>query len=228
MVEEVLQYMTQYHMVEPGDVVITGVSGGADSVCLLLVLQKLAAELSISIEAVHINHGIRTEAAGDAEFVRRLCEDRRIPFHLVCADVETQAKQEKQNTATSLRLQRQGLDRKLDMLIHDLSTGLIGREEFLYAKEKYRAELNRILTVEAAQKERIEQMQKGLSTAQAWVRAMQEYQRLPAITKELLDTLVERISIHEDRSITIQLNYADPFATLRPYHTLTKEAVCCG
>ena len=98
MVEEVLQYMTQYHMVESGDVVITGVSGGADSVCLLLVLQKLAAELSISIEAVHINHGIRTEAAGDAEFVRRLCEDRGIPFHLICADVETQAKQEKMST----------------------------------------------------------------------------------------------------------------------------------
>ena len=72
MVEEVLQYMTQYHMVEPGDVVITGVSGGADSVCLLLVLQKLAAELSISIEAVHINHGIRTEAAGDS-FSSSLC-----------------------------------------------------------------------------------------------------------------------------------------------------------
>ena len=140
----------------------------------------------------------------------------------------TQAKQEKQNTATSLRLQRQSLDRKLDMLIHDLSTGLIGREEFLYAKEKYRAELNRILAAEAAQKERIAQMQKGLSTAQAWVRAMQEYQRLPAITRGLLDTLVERISIHEDRSITIQLNYADPFAALRPYHTLTEEAACCG
>ena len=114
------------------------------------------------------------------------------------------------------------------MLIHDLSTGLISREEFLYAKEKYRAELNRILTAEAAQKERIEQMQKGLSTAQTWVRAMQEYRRLPAITKELLDTLVERISIHEDRSITIQLNYADPFAALRPYHTQTEEAACCG
>ena len=140
----------------------------------------------------------------------------------------TQAKQEKQNTATSLRLQRQSLDRKLDMLIHDLSTGLIGREEFLYAKEKYRAELNRILAAEAAQKERIEQMQKGLSTAQAWVRAMQEYRRLPAITRELLDTLVERISIHEDRSITIQLNYADPFAALRSYHTLTEETAYCG
>lgn len=66
------------------------------------------------------------------------------------------------------------------------------------------------------------------STAQAWVRAMQEYQRLPAITRKLLDTLVERISIHEDRSITIQLNYADPFVALRPYHPLAKEAGCCG
>ena len=95
MVEKVLQYMTQYHMVEPGDVVIAGVSGGADSVCLLLVLEKLAERLSISIEAVHINHGIRAEAGEDAEFVRKLCEERQIPFHLICADVEAQAKQEK-------------------------------------------------------------------------------------------------------------------------------------
>ncbi len=87
--------MTQFHMVEPGDVVIAGVSGGADSVCLLLVLEKLAERLSISIEAVHINHGIRTEAGEDAEFVRKLCEERQIPFHLICADVEAQAKQEK-------------------------------------------------------------------------------------------------------------------------------------
>lgn len=95
MIEEVWQYMTQYHMVEPGDVVIAGVSGGADSVCLLLVLEKLAARLSITIEAVHINHGIRAEAGEDAEFVRKLCEERQIPFHLICADVEAQAKQEK-------------------------------------------------------------------------------------------------------------------------------------
>lgn len=70
-------------------------------------------------------------------------------------------------------------------------------------------------------------MQKGLSAAQTWVRGMQEYQRLPAITRELLDTLVQRISIHEDRSITIQLSYADPFAALRPYHTPAKEAARC-
>ena len=98
MVEEVLQYIMQYHMVEPGDVVIAGVSGGADSVCLLLVLEKLAAKLSITIEAVHINHGIRAEAGEDAEFVRKLCKDRQIPFHLICADVESQAKQEKLST----------------------------------------------------------------------------------------------------------------------------------
>ena len=98
MVEEVLQYIMQYHMVEPGDVVIAGVSGGADSVCLLLVLEKLVAKLSITIEVVHINHGIRAEAGEDAEFVRKLCKDRQIPFHLICADVEAQAKQEKLST----------------------------------------------------------------------------------------------------------------------------------
>ena len=98
MVEAVLNYIRQYHMVEPGDVVIAGISGGADSVCLLLVLEKLSAQLSISVEAVHVNHGIRDEAGEDAEFVRKLCEEHGISFHLICADVEALARREKLST----------------------------------------------------------------------------------------------------------------------------------
>lgn len=41
MIEKVWKYIEQEHMIEEGDCVVAGVSGGADSVCLLLVLLEL-------------------------------------------------------------------------------------------------------------------------------------------------------------------------------------------
>ena len=57
--------------------IIIGVSGGADSVCLLLVLKDILNPENIV--AVHINHGIRgEEAARDEAFVKKLCEKYNI------------------------------------------------------------------------------------------------------------------------------------------------------
>lgn len=139
-----------------------------------------------------------------------------------------QIQQRRREAAARLSLQRQKLDRKLERLIHDLSAGLIDREEFLYAKERYRAERDRLLAEEAIQEERAGQMRRDLSAAQTWVRAMREYRRLPAMTKELLDTLVDRIFVYKDRSIAIRFRYADPFAALLPYRATIKEGACCG
>ena len=55
--------------------VVAGVSGGADSVCLLLILKELSQELNLKLYAVHIEHGIRgDESRADMEFVKALCE----------------------------------------------------------------------------------------------------------------------------------------------------------
>lgn len=61
-------------MLERGDRVVCGLSGGADSVCLLSVLDELKDELGITLCAAHINHGIRgDEADRDENFCRELC-----------------------------------------------------------------------------------------------------------------------------------------------------------
>lgn len=74
-------------MLSPGDTVVTGVSGGADSVCLLLVLSVIKKEIPFRLLAVHVNHQIRPEAQKDAEFVRDLCRQLSVPFFLVTKDV---------------------------------------------------------------------------------------------------------------------------------------------
>jgi tRNA(Ile)-lysidine synthase len=58
--------------------ILVGVSGGADSVCLLLVLN----DLGYNVAAAHLNHGLRgAESDADEQFVRELAERLTVPFH---------------------------------------------------------------------------------------------------------------------------------------------------
>ncbi len=70
------------------DRVIAGVSGGADSVCLFLVLKELSEEIGFSLAALHVEHGIRGEdSREDAAFVENLCKKTDTPFLLKEVDV---------------------------------------------------------------------------------------------------------------------------------------------
>ena len=92
-VARIRAFMEKENMTERGSRIIVGVSGGADSVCLLRVLAVLAEESGWQLAAVHVNHLIREEAGDDADYVRSLCEELEIPLYLKEADVETLAMQ---------------------------------------------------------------------------------------------------------------------------------------
>ena len=66
---------------------LVGLSGGADSTALLLVLDSLKALLGIKLIAVHVNHGIRAEAGEDAIFSQELCDRLDVPFFLIEKDI---------------------------------------------------------------------------------------------------------------------------------------------
>ncbi len=94
MLQKVRQYIQSFHMLNKKDGIVVGVSGGADSVALLLVLQELREEWELQIYAVHVNHGIRAEAAEDAEYVRMLCDKLKVPFYLFEANIPVMAKEQ--------------------------------------------------------------------------------------------------------------------------------------
>lgn len=92
--KKIRQYIEKHHMLERGDGVVAGVSGGADSMCLLQLLCALREEYALRIVAVHIHHGIRGEAAdADEAFVRTECEKRGVSFRAVHAQVPLLAAQ---------------------------------------------------------------------------------------------------------------------------------------
>ncbi len=80
-------------MLHEKDKVIVGVSGGADSICLLFMLTELQKELEFSIVAVHVHHGLRAESAdADEEFVKRICKEQGIELVVFHEDVKTYAR----------------------------------------------------------------------------------------------------------------------------------------
>ncbi len=92
---KVKKFIKENNLIQNGDHIIIGVSGGADSVYLLLVLNELRESMKLTITAVHINHMIRTEAVDDQRFVEQLCGQLQIPCKVFEIDVTQIAKREK-------------------------------------------------------------------------------------------------------------------------------------
>ncbi|MFN2186673.1 MAG: tRNA lysidine(34) synthetase TilS [Anaerolineae bacterium] len=78
----------RHHLVSPGEVVVVGVSGGPDSLCLLHVLRGLRADYSLALHVAHLHHGLRgAEADEDAEFVRALAAEWQLGCTIERVDV---------------------------------------------------------------------------------------------------------------------------------------------
>ncbi len=94
MIQKVLKYIRDNQILEYGDSVVLGVSGGADSICLLHVLYTLKEKLGLKLCVVHVNHHIRGESAEqDAEFVKNFCNKLSVNFVQVDVDVPAIAKE---------------------------------------------------------------------------------------------------------------------------------------
>ena len=101
------KFIQKYHMLTCGDRVIAGVSGGADSVCLFLMLLELREKIGFDLIAVHVHHGLRGEAADqDQRFVEALCEQHRIPLEIFRVNLESIAKKRKQSLEEAGRMVR--------------------------------------------------------------------------------------------------------------------------
>lgn len=102
-------FLEKYHMIEQGDHIIAGISGGADSVCLLLALKELQETFGFKLTAVHVEHGIRgEESLRDAAFAEKFCQEQQIPFLMFSVDAPKKAKEDHQTLEEAARELRYG------------------------------------------------------------------------------------------------------------------------
>lgn len=96
------------HRLLPAELVVAGVSGGADSMALLFVLKDIRDRKypDMTILAAHMNHGIREEASRDEEVVKTFCDTLSIPFCPKHVDIPKIAEEEGISLETAGRIER--------------------------------------------------------------------------------------------------------------------------
>lgn len=86
--EKVLSSIKKYNLIEDGDRIVVGISGGPDSMALLHVLNRLKQQINIQIYAAHLNHQLRgINSQEDAFFVTKYCEKIGITCFVKSEDV---------------------------------------------------------------------------------------------------------------------------------------------
>ena len=117
------EIIDRYSMLSEGDQVLIGLSGGADSVCLTVILGKLQKDFNLRLSAVYVDHGLRPdETAGEELFCRTLCGKLGVEFHLKKIDVKGYAEKEKLNIQDAARELRY---RVFEELSHEINASKI-------------------------------------------------------------------------------------------------------
>lgn len=110
MLNKVSDFIAKHQLLSHDDLHLVALSGGADSVALLLILQQLG----YRIEAVHCNFHLRGEESDrDEEFVKSLCERQKTPIHLIHFDTKEYASLHQVSVEMAARELRYGYFRQL-------------------------------------------------------------------------------------------------------------------
>ena len=85
----------KYNMLAPGDRVVVGVSGGADSMLLLYYLLSVREAMELDIAVANVEHGIRgDESREDTRFVVDFCHQHSVEVHTLSIDAVAEAQQQ--------------------------------------------------------------------------------------------------------------------------------------
>ncbi len=102
--QRVVETIGRHRMLGAGECVGVGVSGGADSLALVRLLDELRSELGIRLLVLHFNHQLRGDSSdADEQFVAQLASERGLEFFSAREDVAAQARQHGWNLEDAAR-----------------------------------------------------------------------------------------------------------------------------
>ncbi len=136
------QTIDRHGLILPGAAVVVAVSGGVDSVTMLHVLHRLSAEPSrrYRLAVAHLDHGLREQAAADAQFVTELAQTLGLPYFARQYDVRAHAR------ATGQGIEQAGRQLRYEFLLetaHQVQAGCVAAGH--HADDNAETVLHRIL-----------------------------------------------------------------------------------
>ena len=107
--QNVLKFIKDNNLIQPGERIGVGVSGGSDSMALVHFLQSISEELDIEVVAICVDHGIREESRDEANFVVSKCREMGVRAYKFKIDAPKLAKDKNVSIETAAREGRYGV-----------------------------------------------------------------------------------------------------------------------
>ena len=98
MKDKVIDTIKKFKLIQNGDKIVLGVSGGPDSISMLHILNEIKEQYNFEIYVAHINHMIRDEAEDDEKYVQQYCQKNNLECFIKRIDVQQVAYTEKIGT----------------------------------------------------------------------------------------------------------------------------------
>ena len=104
MLDKVKALIEKHQLLEGCSNLTVALSGGADSVCLLYLMNEIKQEYAFNLSAIHVNHQLRgAESERDQTFVEKLCKNLDIPLKVFKVDVVNRASETKESIELAAR-----------------------------------------------------------------------------------------------------------------------------
>ena len=104
--EKFLNTIKEHNLINSGDKIVIGVSGGPDSITLLTCMNKYKDKLGCEIIVAHVNHLIRKDSTDDEKYVEKICENSQIKFYKKRIEILKLAEEQKKGTEEVGRTER--------------------------------------------------------------------------------------------------------------------------
>lgn len=109
-------------------------------------------------------------------------------------------------------------------LYMDMKDGIISDDEYHYTKQKYTDEINALNSQLQILQDEMQEATTSTNKYSHWMQMVEQYQDVKELSKELVDTFVAEIKLHENQEIEIIFNHKDEFeAALKEYKKRRKE-----
>jgi tRNA(Ile)-lysidine synthase len=106
MLKKIEKILIEQCLIRSADHVLCAVSGGADSVALLVMLKQLSARLPFTLHAAHLDHCLRPESGADADFVVELCATLQVPLSSEAIDIKALSAERREGLEATGRFAR--------------------------------------------------------------------------------------------------------------------------
>ena len=133
------------------------------------------------------------------------------------------------NNISSVSLRLNGLQKKRTRLYEDYIEGILDEAEYAFAKKTYDAEYEMLDRQLNELMERRNGYLEAMSSDNKWITLMKGVRNAKKLTQELVDTVVDKVLVYEDRSIEVIMKYQDVYElTVKYADQIRKEAETNG